>query len=248
MNEEKWIGYRRFIKNYKLRIIAFPYAGGNAMAFKKLFDAFDDIGCDLISIELPGKGKRLNENACTSMSELLDKLYPIMKKLYCDNLVLLGYSMGAIIAYELAVRFQMEGLSLKSLALIARTPPHFNNQEMKRGKMNDEQLKRSMIQLNGTPREIIESQEFLKYYMRIFRNDFILIESYKPDKQIKISSPLLIYGGINDSEAKFLDLYKWRYYAGDQFTYRLYSGDHFFINQNIKRFIALLLNDIKGGN
>lgn len=247
MELEKWIAFHIGNKYSKVRIIAFSFAGGSAMIYKKWFTKKELNNIEVIGIELPGRGKRINETRYKHIDDVLAELYPIIDSLYTKDTIIVGYSLGGILAYELAVYLQNKNKYLKALAIIARVPPFLSDKEEKRSLYDEKELIESIKRLNGTPEEVLNSKDLFDFYLQIMKDDFLLVDSYDHKYHNKIYSPLNVYGGIDDKEANFIDLYEWKRYAGNDFNLRLFDGDHFFASRQSRSFVQQLLKDI-GGN
>jgi surfactin synthase thioesterase subunit len=77
---------------------------------------------DICPLELPGRGSRSGEPFSKDLSELVDQLAQSVAKLVERPFALFGYSMGAILAWELA-RWRFErGLSLLERLFVAACP------------------------------------------------------------------------------------------------------------------------------
>src|SRR5690606_819048 len=97
--------------NPSLRIICFPYAGGNASLFRSWLQYYcEDV--EIISIHLPGRGARILDPlyACMDLliADLMQEVVPLVSQPY----ILMGHSFGSKIAYELARQIQHQQLPL----------------------------------------------------------------------------------------------------------------------------------------
>lgn len=245
MNINDWIAFHIGTPS-SLRVIAFSYAGGSAMLYKNLFNPKDLNNIEVFGIEIPGRGKRFHEKRIVNIYDLIEKLKLVVDPLYTPkNTIILGYSLGALLAYEIALYLQEQGKLLHALCIIARTPPHLSNSKEKRGNYSNTELKKAMIKLNGTPQDILNSEDVLKFYLEILKDDFKLVDSYCFKKIKILSSPLYIYGGLYDNEVSFLELNQWNKYTKSNFKLRLFNGNHFFVNNCSEIFVNQLLNDLK---
>lgn len=85
------------------KLITFPCAGGSANNFNKIIKNLD---CKIYSMEYSGHWTRYEERAYDSMEDCIESLYSEIEEIVTetDEIFLLGHSMGAIVAYEIAVR------------------------------------------------------------------------------------------------------------------------------------------------
>lgn len=239
----KWIGFEQGSDDAKLHIIAFSYAGGTANIYKNLFNSTLYNEIKITGIDIPGHGKRIREKRYTEIKSLVKKMVVDLDYLYKKNIVLMGYSLGGILAYELANYWQKNNRVIKALIIIARIPPHLADYEEKRGSYNRIQMRDSVIQLGGVPSEVIQANELFEYYLDILEDDFKLVDSYKRRSISYGEYPIITYGGISDKEAKFIDLREWNKYTSN-FKIRIFEGNHFFLEKNKNIVAKQILKDL----
>jgi len=83
-----------------LKMFCFPYAGGSALVFRQWSDLLPPT-VQVISVELPGRGARLQEPFFLSMPALVSALEEVILPELDKPFVFFGHSMGAMIAFEL---------------------------------------------------------------------------------------------------------------------------------------------------
>lgn len=243
MKANKWISFEQGNNAAKLHIIAFPFAGGTANIYKDLFNNNLYSNIKITGIDIPGHGKRIRENRYTKIDLLIKKMITDLDCLYEENIVLMGYSLGGILAYELANYWQNNNKFIKAMIIIARVPPHLNANEEKRGSYDRLKMKNSVIQLGGVPSEVIEENELFDFYLDILEDDFKLVDSYKNNSTLYSKYPIIAYGGLEDKEAKFIDLCEWDMYTSN-FKIRIFEGDHFFLEKNKDVIAKQIMNDL----
>ncbi|CUB39897.1 MULTISPECIES: thioesterase II family protein [Bacillus cereus group] len=243
MNQDnKWIGLKRKVQNPKLRLFAFHYAGGGASSFKKWTkDLIHHDSVEFYAIQLPGREKRVSEEAYTELNSLIQDLVEGLDPLLDKPFVLFGYSMGSIIAYELTLELlKRGGYEQKALMIGAQKAPIPRFPRKKRHHLSNEKIIEELKILGGTSLEILENEKFMEHYLKIFRADFAIVDNYMRDVSNKIQFPLYVFGSINDPEVSLEQLYSWRHYSKDIFELKLYPGGHFFLDEHYE----LLMNDI----
>lgn len=89
-------------------LVAIPYAGGAGRAFRPLRRHLPD-GCGLALVDLPGHGRRLAEPCLRDAEAAVDGLREAVDHLPTSRTILLGYSLGGWLAFDLATRLADEG-------------------------------------------------------------------------------------------------------------------------------------------
>ena len=88
-----------------------------------------------------------------------------------------------------------------------------------------------MINLNGTPREVLENPELRQLLLPLLRADFAVCQTYEYDPGPPLACPITALGGIGD-RVRREDLEGWREQTLSRFMLRMFPGDHFFLNSS----------------
>lgn len=210
-----------------MRLTCFPYAGGSAKVFRTLQNLLPEM--DVKAVELPGRGSRMFEPARASMDSLVDLLLEEVGARFERPFALLGHSMGAAIAFELACRLRDCGRSAPNhLFLSARTAP---GEPMKRAPLHgldDTSFKQALRRLGGTPPEILDNKELMDLILPTLRADFTLSERYCPQAGGVISSNITAFAGEDDDDVPASSIVAWRRSTHGDFQCHTLPGGHFF--------------------
>ena len=114
------------------RLYCVPFAGGSSQVFASWATSAPS-GVDVVAIELPGRGGRMDEAIPSSDVDDQTELAAIASAITQDAgsipFVLCGMSMGALIATELAMALSKAGSRQgpRALLLVGRVPPTFTS-------------------------------------------------------------------------------------------------------------------------
>src|ERR1043166_562335 len=86
----------------KLRLFCLPYAGGGASMYRAWRPVFPS-SIEICPVFLPGREKRIHEPHIRDCNLLLENLMKALVQFTDEPYALFGHSMGAFLAYELAV-------------------------------------------------------------------------------------------------------------------------------------------------
>ena len=214
-------------------IYSFPYAGGSAFMYSKLKNRLKNLS-DWVSIEYPGHGARMGETLISNMDELVEDSYlQFINKYNREDFILLGYSMGASVVYEILKRikgtpFEMH---LKHVILCASDCPEAEAGLEDVSGYSDDKLCEYSINLGGSEIKGVEEYNAYKSFIPIIRNDFELFYNYK--KEFYEETPFIIESNVSvfysDAE-KSVDGYK--NHCNKMLDFQHFEGGHFFINDN----------------
>ena len=217
--------------NASLRLICFPYAGGSASIYPnwgKLLS--DDI--EIIAAQPPGRSLRLGEDAHTDMADIIDEFMESAELFDNKPYIFFGHSLGSRIAFALELRIQSKNLPLP-LHIIASgsCAPHLPFDGKITYNLPCDEFKGRLKDLNGTPKEILQNQDFMNMLIPLLRADFKIAETYQSEK-IAINCPMTILGGTEDTDISLEKLHAWGELSIFPVNISVITGDHFFINTN----------------
>jgi medium-chain acyl-[acyl-carrier-protein] hydrolase len=224
----------------RLRLFCLPYAGAGASLFASWPELLPD-GVELNAVQLPGRENRLREEPFTRLQPLLEVLSEAIRPYLDLPFALLGYSFGALLAFELARCLRRDGAPLpQHLFVLGRRAPHLNNPEPPVHRYSDPELVAWMRDLGGTPTLILEHPELLPIFLPILRADLTLHETYAYRPEAPLDLSISAFGGLRDSQAGREELEAWKEHTNGRFNLRLYPGGHFFL----KSYQAMVVRDI----
>lgn len=226
-----WIHTPRSNPQAQLRLFCFPYAGGSAAIFRTWPNHLPE-HVEVCAVRLPGRAQRIKEPPFSHLPHLVNALTPVLAENYLDRpFVFLGYSMGAIIAFEVARACSLRyGLLPERLLIAARRAPQVPLMRVPLHQLPPAEFATALRTLGGTPDSVLDNAEMRELFLPILRADFTLSESYMYDRGEPLACPIAAFGGTFDPLVSHDSLDAWRTQTTDSFTLRMFSGGHFFIN------------------
>jgi medium-chain acyl-[acyl-carrier-protein] hydrolase len=230
-----------------LKMFCFPYAGGTSLVFRK-WDDFLPSTVQVIPVELPGRGARLRDSPFVSVPALIDDLSEVIRPLLDRPFVFFGHSMGAVIAFELARALRRKyDCGPQALFVAGRRAPQVPSSEPVTYHLPKDEFIKELIELDGTPKEVIENEELMEMMIPLLRADFQLVQTYEYTVDAPLLCPITAYGGLQDHHVPHDKLLPWKEMTISKFAMHMLPGDHFFIrsSQNLLlRSLARELRDI----
>jgi medium-chain acyl-[acyl-carrier-protein] hydrolase len=225
--------------------ICFPYAGGSARVFYSWLEKLDtDI--ELCPVELPGHGRRLAESPYTRLFPLVEaiasEIAPFLDRAYA----FFGHSMGALLAFELTRHLREQEMTLPDhLFLSGRRPPQFPDDDPPTANLSDAELIEKLRWLRGTPPEILENDELRELLFPVLRADFAVCETYEHTWRDPLPCPITAFGGRRDPATRQGELRQWRHHTSDEFSKKVFGGNHFFLHSARDRLLPAIAQQLK---
>ncbi|EAD7632590.1 thioesterase [Listeria monocytogenes] len=217
-----------------MKIICFPYAGSHTRVFTPLRNYLKEnrISADVIEVDYAGHGRRFSETLIHSIQnnavDIFKRLLPELNKV--EPVVLVGYSMGSLIAYEIAKLMLEQGIEVSRLLFMAATPPH--KIEVSTESYEDEDNFLKKCQTYGLIKEDqFKSKELRKLFLPALFNDITSVEHYNLmnnyqrvtfDKKVAVS----VFQGEMDETVSSIE--KWQELSDGQIAFYTYPAGHFF--------------------
>lgn len=230
----------------RARLVCLPHAGGSASAYRS-WPQLLGAGIEVHNVQYPGREDRFGEPFVDDLVSAVRQLVAEIEPLTRDRYALFGHSMGAAIAYEVAAELHRRGLPPPAhLFVSGRQPPHHHRSGVVHTRTNEE-LGAELVRLNPTNAELLAESELAALVLPIVRNDYRLIETYRPREPTVLTVPITALIGTEDRELTVAEARDWAGCTDRSFRLREYPGDHFFLVDQRQAVTELLLHTLRPG-
>jgi surfactin synthase thioesterase subunit/acyl carrier protein len=227
----------------KMRLVCFHDAGGSS----SLFDDWDKLlgpEYEVICVQLPGRGDRLDEKPYRSFDDFISEYLPKLREVLNGKpFALFGHSMGGLLAFEVARRLQNNYQMVPTTLAITGTPclngfvNTFINSIIE-SNLSDEQL----VKLLPSADKIDLSNDLHRKLIQTLRADFELIHSYQYTEFPQLTSDIIAITADSDDRVLRDDVEKWVRETSGNFRLEARNGGHNFVYQD-KEFICSILKE-----
>ncbi len=206
----------------------FPHAGGGSAALARTARTLRPDIRFAVAV-LPGREERYGDPPAECVEKLADRLAEEIATV-SRPVVLVGHSMGAVIAYLTAKRLVAQARPPSVLAVAAAAPPDRLTVERSLNQLDDVALLDELDRCGGgVPAPIRENPEALRIFLPVVRSDLALLDGFSvPDPPPAIPVPVMAFAGSEDRMVPAAHMMRWRAFTNSLFRYRTCSGDHFF--------------------
>ena len=158
---------------------------------------------------------------------------------------LFGHSMGAVVAFEVGLRMQRDGLTPPiHLFASGRRAPSRHRAELAVHLLDDAGLLAELKRVGGTHKNILEDPELQQLFLPTIRQDYRAIESYQYTPGPPLTCPVTVLTGDRDLAVTPAEAAAWEPHASGRFDVRTYAGGHFFLEDHSAELIDLLRAEV----
>jgi surfactin synthase thioesterase subunit len=223
------------------KLYIFPHAGGSPKYYAPFSQAFSaDI--KRIAVQYPGSRGNHDLASFTSIPDLADGIYRMLSPLDQSDgrVAFFGHSMGALVAFDVARRFEVEGTPIGVLFVSASAAPgHAGYDHIPD---SDRGLLDAVTEMTGVDPQLLESEEFAAKILPTLRG-YKAISNYKCAPGATVSCPIIAFYGDDDEVATHQKVAPWSERTTSEFSLREFPGHHFYLND----VLTDLVKDVQNG-
>jgi len=242
-----WVAAQRDDAACRLRLFCIPYAGAGGYSVFKRWIELAPPEIDVCPIELPGRWPRRAEAPFKRMADLIEALVDGIGPLLSHRFALFGYSLGGLVAFELARRWrEIAGVEPCRLFVAARSAP----QCPRATPTPDPNLPTDALVgeiercYGGLPPVVRSDPVLVEIFIDMLRADLEILRGYRYTQGDALSCPIHAYGGENDRLTPMSGLEAWREHTAGHFEVRVFAGHHFFIQSQEEAVIGEVMKKL----
>ena len=214
------------------RLYIFPHTGGSAEFYVPLARAFTG-GTKCVAVQYPGKRAGKDLSQYTGIPDLADRLCAMLKpeESPAGPVALFGHSMGALLAFEVALRFEQAGNPVAALFVSASAAPGLLRR-VANLQGSDAQLLTMVSEVTGANPEFLNNEHFAATILPTLRG-LKAVAAYESPPESKVSCPIHALMADNDELGTEELMSPWEQRTTSSFDLTVFPGDHFYINTNL---------------
>ncbi|ASO18907.1 Linear gramicidin dehydrogenase LgrE [Actinoalloteichus hoggarensis] len=220
--------FRRFlpITAPRVRLFCFAHAGGAASAFRSWPKGLSP-DVEMLAVRYPGRQDRLGEAGAERMGDLVEPIVAALEPFRTEPIALFGHSMGAAVAYEVAVR--LEQLGTPAAVLFVSGYPAPLHHDVRAFAPQDDSTMLAEIRSIGGPQLADLDPALLELMLPALRADWKVLTTYRPTRGRPLSTPVVAYAAAEDTLAPIDRVVDWAEVTTAMFAHRTFRGGHFYL-------------------
>jgi surfactin synthase thioesterase subunit len=235
----QWRGaglYRCRVTGRPPTLYIFPHAGGSAEYYVPFAKAFSS-DIKRIAVRYPGRAGTHDLGSFTSIPDLADKVCRMLPALdqSAALVAFFGHSMGGLLAFEVARRFEVAGSPIAALFVSACAAPGQVGYE--HVPESDRGLLDAVSEMTGVNPEFLENEEFAAKILPTLRG-LKAISQYDCPPEATVSCPIFAFLGDDDEVATYEKVLPWSERTTSEFSARVFPGHHFYLNDHIPELVS----------
>src|SRR5262245_37676317 len=240
----RWLFCRAPRPDPRLRLFCVPFAGSGASAFNAWPGAFPE-NIELHAVQLPGREARYSEPPLSDVRDAARLVAEAIEPYLDRHYAFFGYSMGALIAFEVIRELRRRGAPMPiQLFAAARRAPQLAAERPPMAQLPREAFLDRLSEYYDSPSEVWANPDLLEIVLPVLRADMALCESYTYREEPPFGFPIQAFCGLRDRSAPRADVQAWRAQTTGDFALEMFEGSHFFLNASVARVQQLMLSRI----
>lgn len=214
------------------RLYIFPHTGGSAGFYVPFARAFTT-GTRCVAVQYPGKRAGKDLSQYTPIPDLADRLCAMLKPAEAQPgpVAFFGHSMGGLLAFEVALRFEEAGNPIEALFVSAIAAPGLWPRRAELAG-SDQQLLSLIGEVTGANPEFLNDDQFAATLLPTLRG-LKAVASYDREPEAVVSCPIHALMASDDELGTAEVMTPWAQRTTADFDLTAFPGGHFYINDNL---------------
>jgi surfactin synthase thioesterase subunit/acyl carrier protein/NAD(P)-dependent dehydrogenase (short-subunit alcohol dehydrogenase family) len=259
----KWLIAPRPRPTAKARLFCFPYAGGGLVSFRAWAPLLDE-SVEILAVEPPGRGTRINETPIDNMDTFVERLLPEMLESLDRPSAFFGHCLGGLTMFATLCALPKECAQfMKHVFACGVRPPHLLN---RRGEFEDnlvydmmlhkefdirvspysqvDEIFADIIRQFDTPAadKMLRIPKLREALLPTIRAEFGMAYNYEHQPVQPFSFPISSFVGDLDPWVSEEDSAAWGELTRGRFANHVRKGSHFLMAED-REYILATIND-----
>ncbi|MEU3766216.1 alpha/beta fold hydrolase [Amycolatopsis keratiniphila] len=219
-------------------LVCFPHAGGRADFYSPWLEHLPAYVA-MSAAEYPGRGNRGGDPVAAGITALAEEVVAALEPAGRARipLVLFGHSMGALVAFEVALRLPRPAATV----IVSSMPaPRLLRSRAPLPSCEDEVWDHAHS-LGGIPDKVHSNRLLRRLTLPVLRADYSLVNRYRYTPGTVIPSPIVACHAVDDPITEAWQMSAWQKLTTAGFELKSFIGGHFYLSSTWRTFTGSLL-------
>jgi surfactin synthase thioesterase subunit len=227
----------------KINLFCLPFAGGSLFSYRSFVQKAPH-SLNIISLELPGRGRRVQENLCTDLFDLVEDVFRQIQHRLDHPYAIYGHSMGSVLGYLLTRKICQLGLPQPlHLFFTGRRGPCLGIQEQLY-KLPRPQFVEKLRELGGSSEEVLSNADVMDFFEPVLKADFQALETYQYQHSVPLDIPIIVMIGSEENTTPEMAM-AWQRETRQELELKIFKGHHFFIFDHVEEILEIVANKLE---
>ncbi|RVX38766.1 surfactin synthase thioesterase subunit [Nonomuraea polychroma] len=228
-----------------VRLVVFPHAGGSASYYFAMSQGLAP-GVETVVLQYPGRQDRFAEGCIDDLGTLADRAFDALRGWDDRPLAFFGHSMGSIVAFEVARRFQERGGGPPAWLFASGYPAPSRLRGGDVHLRDDAGIVAELTAVGGIDPAWLKDEGLLATIMPPLRGDYTAIETHPRTYGVRLDCPITALVAQADPYTTVAESESWREHTSRAFDLRVYPGGHFYLEQHRAELVDTIAATLKG--
>lgn len=236
----EWFVTDPAVDHAPVRVFCFPHAGGGPRTFLGWQHALGD-AAQLLAAVPPGRGHRIGQPPPTGIDDYAESAARAVAEFADRPSVLLGHSLGALVAFEVARRLRGLGAVRDLVASGCAAPPRLPSvRVVEASRLRGRAFAEAVGFFGGLPPELVAAEELYDLVLPSLQADFALVAGYRYRSAAPLDLRVHLVNGVDDRHVSSDGLIGWAAECTAPPSQLDVAGGHFWFDQDPAAMIAML--------
>jgi surfactin synthase thioesterase subunit len=215
-----------------VRLVCFPHAGGSASYYYPMSQLMAP-AVEVLALQYPGRQDRMSEACMETISDLADGIFSVLLDWTDRPFAFFGHSMGSVLAFEVALRFQRHTEVSPDWLFASGYPAPSRLRNGTVHRRDNAGLVRELRELGGIDLGWLDDADLLATILPPLRADYHAIETHPRTVEKLRDVPVTILTGHADPHTTPDEAQAWREITSGDFALHVFPGGHFYLDEHL---------------
>jgi surfactin synthase thioesterase subunit len=229
------------LDNHMRKLVCFPFAGAGSSFFRPWATAMGAL-FQVTAVQLPGRENRFSEAPYRNVEQAILDLEPEIEGLVdgASEIVVFGHSLGAVLAYELALRLNRSPAAAISRLVVSGSPGPSRPRARRASGLSDKEFLAQVRDLAGYSHPSLEDPEMRELLLPVLRADVEMHEAYSSNGKSQLDMPVTSIRGRDDELVSAQETADWQEVTRVPLEKIELDGGHMYLADHPEQLFRLL--------